>query len=495
MQNLTTSKPGPRSASYFIKEQAYINGQWSSAASGKTYQIRNPSNGDIIGNVPDMDDRDTKKAVAAAYDAFQKWRVTTAKDRSVLLQKWHALIIENTEALARLLTAEMGKPLAESRSEIVSGAGYVEWFAEEAKRAYGDHIPSSNPTKRIVVIKQPVGVAGMITPWNYPSCMITRKAAPALAAGCTVVLKPAEDTPLSALALAVLAEEAGIPAGVFNVITCSRENASKVGQVLCADPLVSKISFTGSTMTGKILLKQAADTVKRVSMELGGNAPFVVFNSADVAKAVKGAMESKFKNTGQKCVCSDRFLVQEGVYNKFIDGLSEAMESLKIGDGFAEGTNMGPLINLAALEKVESMVSDAKSHGAQVVKGGKRHELGGTFFEPTLLTAVNTNMKCWNNEIFGPVALIVKFKTEEEAVAIMNDSCFGLTGYFYSNDISQCWRIAEKMETGMVGINEGHITMLEAPFGGVKESGLGREGSKYGLDEYLEPKYMCFGGI
>ena len=495
MQNLTISEPGLRPAIYFIKEQTYINGQWSSAASGKTYQIRNPSNGNILGKVPDMDDQDTKQAIAAAIDAFQKWKFTTAMERSVLLKKWHALIVENVEALARLLTAEMGKPLAEARSEIVSGAGYVEWFAEEAKRAYGDHIPSSNPTKRIVVIKQPVGVVGMITPCNYPSCMITRKAAPALAAGCTVVLKPAEETPFSALALATLAEEAGIPAGVFNIITCSKGNAAKVGKVLCADPLVSKISFTGSTLVGKILLKQAAETVKGVSMQLGSNTPFVVFDSADVDKAVKGAMLTKFRNSGQKCVSSDRFLVQEGIYDKFVEGLSEAMESLQVGDGFAKGTNMGPLINSAALEEVESMVSDAIAHGAEVIKGGKRHELGGTFFEPTLLTRVNINMKCWNNEIFGPVGLIVKFKTEEEAVAIMNDSCFGLAGYFYSNDISQCWRIAENMETGMVGINEGHITMLEAPFGGVKESGLGREGSKYGMDEYLEPKYICFGGI
>ena len=495
MENLTTSQPGLRSASNFIKEQAYVNGQWSSAASGKTYEIKNPSNGEILGKVPDMDDADTKKAVGAAYDAFQKWRFTTAKERSILLKKWYALIVENTEALARVLTAEMGKPLTEARGEIGYGAGFVEWFAEEAKRAYGDHIPSPAPTKRIVVIKQPVGVAGMITPWNFPNAMITRKAAPALAAGCTVVLKPAEDTPFSALALAELAEEAGIPAGVFNIVTCSRDNASKVGQVLCGDPLVSKISFTGSTITGKILLKQAADTVKRVSMELGGNAPFVVFDSADVDKAVKGAMVSKFRNTGQTCVCSDRFLVQEGIHDKFVEGLSKAMESLKTGDGFAEENNMGPLINSKALDKVESMISDAKANGGKVIRGGNRHKLGGTFFEPTLLTGVNTNMKCWKEEIFGPVASIIKFKTEEEAVAIMNACSVGLAGYFFSNDISQCWRIAEKMETGIVGVNEGLTSMVEAPFGGVKESGLGREGSKYGIDEFLEPKYVCFGGI
>lgn len=478
-----------------LHDKSYVDGKWVAAKSGATFKVTNPSDNKVLGNVPDMDAEDAGQAVEVAHKAFQTWKNTVAKERGFLLRSWHNKIMENQEALAKLLTAEMGKPVSEARTEIAYGASFVEWFAEEARRIYGDTIPSPFATKRFVTIKQPVGVAGMITPWNFPNAMITRKASAALAAGCTVVLKPSEDTPYSALALCELAEKAGFPSGVLNVITSSREKTPAVGKLLCQHPLVSKISFTGSTAVGKILLSQSAGTVKRVSMELGGNAAFIVFDSANVDAAVAGAMASKFRTSGQTCVCSNRILVQEGVHDRFVQAFANAVKQLKLGDGFEDGVTQGPLINSSAVKKVEDHVRDAVSKGAAIVSGGKRLGTNSNFFEPTVITGVKQDMLCSREETFGPLAPIIKFKTEEEAIAIANSTSSGLAGYFFSGNVSQVWRVAERLQVGMVGINEGILSSVEAPFGGVKESGIGREGSKYGIDEYLQIKYLCFGGI
>lgn len=482
------------SASSLLRADGFIGGRWVSAAA--TFPVLDPASGTELLQVSDCGLPESREAVSAAYSAFQSWRETTAKVRSDLLRKWFDLMIENKEDLAKIITAENGKPLKEALGEIMYSASFLEWFSEEARRIYGDIIPVPIKDRRALVLKQPLGVATIITPWNFPSAMITRKVGAALAAGCTVVVKPAEDTPLSALALAELATQAGIPAGVFNVVPCSRKNAPSVGEALCTDPLVSKISFTGSTATGKILLQHAAGTVKRVSMELGGHAPFIVFDSANVDQAVAGAIASKYRNSGQTCVCSNRFLVQKGIHDAFVKKFAEVIEKeLHVGNGFEAGTTQGPLINEKAVEKVEKHVNDAVSKGACIVTGGKRHSLGKNFFEPTLLSNVTPSMLCTQEETFGPLAPVIKFDTEEEALAIANSANVGLAGYFYSQDPSQIWRVAERLEVGMVGINEGLLSSVECPFGGVKQSGIGREGSKYGVDEYLEIKYVCFGGL
>lgn len=474
-----------------LETRAYVNGHW--IENGKTFPVLNPSTGEKIAEVTDLAIEDVTLAIDGAYDAREAWVAKTGKERGAILRKWHDLMIENIDDLGAILTAEMGKPLAEAKGEIIYGASYIEWFAEEAKRIYGDVIPGHQPDKRIVVLKQPVGVVGSITPWNFPNAMIARKVAPALAVGCTFVARPAELTPLSALAMAVLGERAGIPAGVFNVIPSS--NSSAVGKELCANSKVAKITFTGSTRVGKILMEQGAATVKKVSMELGGNAPFIVFDDADVDAAVEGALIAKFRNAGQTCVCANRIYVQSGVYKEFSEKLAKRVSEFSVGDGFEDGVVIGPLINDAALAKVETHLSDAVSKGAGVITGGRRHERGGTFFEPTVVTGVTKDMAVQHEETFGPIAPIFEFATEDEAVALANDTDFGLAGYFYSRDISRVWRVAERLETGMVGINTGLISTEVAPFGGVKQSGQGREGSKYGADDYLELKYMCFGEI
>lgn len=475
-----------------LKNRCYVDGEWVEAESGKAFPVRNPADGSELAQVPDMGVQETRRAIEAAHAAWPAWRDKTAKERSAVLKRWHQLILDNQEDLARLMTAEQGKPLTESRGEIAYGASFVEWFAEEAKRVYGDVIPQHQPDKRLMVIKQPVGVCGAITPWNFPNAMITRKCAPALAAGCTVVVKPAEQTPLSALALAELAHRAGIPRGVFNVIT---GDAPTIGRELCASPLVRKITFTGSTEVGRLLMRQSADTVKRVSLELGGNAPFIVFDDADLDEAVEGAMASKYRNTGQTCVCANRIFVQERVYDAFAAKLREKIVSLRVGSGFEEGVQQGPLIDAQALAKVEEHIADAVAKGAKVVVGGRRHPLGGTFFEPTLLVEVKPGMKLMREETFGPVAPLIRFKSEEEAIRLANDTEYGLASYFYARDIGRIWRVAEALEFGMVGINAGIISNELAPFGGMKQSGLGREGSKYGIDEFVEIKYLCLGGI
>lgn len=475
-----------------LRTQGYVDGRWVSAAS--VFPVLDPATGQEITRVSDFGPAEAKQAVDAAYKAFHSWKQTTAKERSGLLRKWFDLLMQHKEDLAKIITFECGKPMRESVGEILYSASFLEWFSEEARRTYGDVVPSPAKDRKLLLLKQPVGVASIITPWNFPSAMITRKVGAALAAGCTVVVKPAEDTPLSALALAELAEQAGIPPGVFNVVPCSREKTPSVGEVLCTDPLVAKISFTGSTATGKVLLKLAADTVKKASMELGGHAPFIVFDSADLDKAVAGAMASKFRNSGQTCVCSNRFLVQSGIYDRFIEKLGRAMDAeLRVGHGSEPDTTQGPLINSRAAEKVVHQISDAVSQGAKVLKGGKR--LHGSFMEPTLLADVTTDMLCTREETFGPLLPVIRFNTEEEALAIANSSQVGLAGYFYSQDVSQIWRVTEAMEVGLVGVNEGLLSTPEGAFGGVKQSGLGREGSKYGIDEYLEVKYMCFGGL
>ncbi|MBI1206516.1 MAG: succinate-semialdehyde dehydrogenase [Azospirillum sp.] len=476
-----------------LRRQAYIDGAWVDADEGGTFPVTNPANGELIVEVPNLGAAETRRAIAAADAAWGGWRAKTAKERATLLRRWFELIMANQEDLARLMTVEQGKPLAESRGEVAYGANFVEWFAEEAKRVYGDTIPSHGADKRIVVLKQPIGVVAAITPWNFPIAMITRKCAPALAVGCPVVVKPAGETPLSALALAVLAERAGIPKGVFNVLTTAR--SAEVGGELTSNPTVRKLSFTGSTGIGKLLMKQCAGTVKKVSLELGGNAPFIVFDDADLDAAVIGAMASKYRNTGQTCVCANRLLIQDGVYDAFADKLATAVAGLKVGSGLETGVQQGPLINEAAVAKVEQMVGDAVAKGAKVVIGGKRHALGGTFYEPTILTGVTPAMACAREEIFGPVAPLFRFKTDDEAVALSNDTEFGLAAYFYGRDIARVWSVAERLEYGMVGINEGIISTEVAPFGGVKESGIGREGSKYGIDDFLTIKYLCFGGL
>ena len=475
-----------------FREQCYVDGQWIDADSGEAIDVTNPANGDLLGSVPKLGAAETRRAIEAADRAWPAWRDLLAKERAAILRKWFNLMMENQDDLAVLMTLEQGKPLAESKGEIAYGASFVEWFAEEAKRVYGDTIPQHQADKRIVVIKQPIGVVAAITPWNFPNAMITRKCAPALAAGCPVVIKPATATPYSALALAELAERAGIPKGVLNIITGS---ASAIGGELTGNPTVRKLSFTGSTEIGKVLMQQCAGTVKKVSMELGGNAPFVVFDDADIDAAVEGAMMSKYRNTGQTCVCANRILVQDGVYEEFSQKLAKAAGELKVGFGLEEGVSQGPLIDQAALDKVEEHVEDAVSKGAKVLTGGSRHERGGTFYQPTVLTEVTTQMKVTREETFGPVAPLFRFKTEEEGIRLANDTEFGLASYFYARDLGRVWRVGEGLESGIVGINTGIISTEVAPFGGVKESGVGREGSKYGMDDFLEIKYLCMGGV
>ncbi|HYH38688.1 MAG TPA: NAD-dependent succinate-semialdehyde dehydrogenase [Azospirillum sp.] len=474
-----------------LRTQAYINGAWTDGHSRKTFPVTNPATGAELAQVADLGAEETRAAIRAAADAWPAWRAKTAKERAVILRRWFELIMANQEDLAVLMTAEQGKPLTESRGEVAYGASFIEWFAEEGKRVYGDVIPTHKHGTRLVVLKEPIGVVAAITPWNFPNAMITRKVAPALAAGCPVVIKPAEDTPLSALALAELAHRAGIPAGILNIVTGSDPVA--IGGELTGSPLVRKLSFTGSTEVGKILMRQSADTVKKVSLELGGNAPFIVFDDADLDAAVTGAMASKYRNSGQTCVCANRILVQAGVYDAFAEKLAKAAQGIKVGNGAEAGITQGPLINAAGMAKVEELLGDALAKGAKVLTGGKRHAAGELFFEPTVLTGITTEMRVAREEIFGPVAPLFRFETEEEAVRMANDTEFGLAAYFYSRDIGRVWRVAEGLEYGIVGINEGIISNEVAPFGGVKESGIGREGSKYGIEDFLEIKYLCMG--
>jgi succinate-semialdehyde dehydrogenase / glutarate-semialdehyde dehydrogenase len=475
-----------------FRQQCYINGEWVHAGSKETIVVTNPATGEAIGTIPKMGAAETRRAIEAADGAFVGWRSRIASERSAILRRWFELMLANQEDLAVLMTAEQGKPLAESHGEIAYAASFIEWFAEEGRRVYGDTIPQHQPDKRIVVTKEPIGVCAAITPWNFPAAMITRKAGAALAAGCTMVVKPATQTPYSALALAELATRAGIPAGVFNIVTGT---AGVIGGELTSNPMVRKLTFTGSTETGKLLMKQCAGTVKKISLELGGNAPFIVFDDADIDAAVQGALISKYRNTGQTCVCTNRFLIQESAYDVFTNRLVEAVKKLKVGDGLKGDTHQGPLIDRYAVEKVEEHIADAVAKGAHVVYGGKRHELGGTFFQPTILTDVTTDMVVAREETFGPVAPLFRFRTEEEAIRMANDTEFGLASYFYSRDIGRVWRVAGALEYGIVGINTGLISTAVAPFGGVKESGIGREGSKYGIDEFLEIKYLCMGGV
>ena len=478
-----------------LRNQAFINGEWVDANDASTFSVKNPANEEEVGLVPDMGASETRKAIEAANKAFKVWSAYSAGKRARILQNWYRLQMENLNDLATILTSEQGKILAEAKGEIKYGAAFVEWFSEEARRTYGDVIPAQGNDKRIITIKQPVGVVAAITPWNFPHAMITRKVAPALAAGCTVVIKPAEDTPLSALALAVLAEEAGFPSGVLNVVTTN--NPAAVGKELTSNPIVRKLSFTGSTPVGKMLMAQCADTVKKVSLELGGNAPFIVFDDSDVDEAVAGAMAAKYRNGGQTCICANRIYAQEGVFEEFTTKLSEAAAKQTVGDGLEYGVRIGPMINKAAIQKVDRLVSDALSKGAKVLTGGKQPATlpAGHFFEPTVLTEVNEHMAISEEEIFGPIAPVYSFATEEEVIQKANNTKFGLAAYFYGRDYARIWRVAEALEYGMVGINTGLISTPAAPFGGVKESGIGREGSKYGIDEFMEIKYLCFGGI
>ena len=476
----------------FLKQQCYVNGEWIDADDRATFEVTNPADGSVLGTVPRLGADETRRAIDAAAAAMPTWRALTGKERAAILRRWHDLMIEHADDLALLMTLEQGKPITESRGEIVYAASFIEWFAEEAKRVYGDVIPGHQPDKRIIVLKEPVGVVAAITPWNFPAAMITRKAGPALAAGCTFVIKPASATPFSALALAVLAGQAGIPPGVFNVVTGS---AAAIGGELTANPTVRKITFTGSTEIGKQLLAEAAATVKKVSMELGGNAPFIVFDDADLDAAVEGAMQSKYRNSGQTCVCTNRIYAQADIYDAFVEQLSAAVAELKVGPGTEEGVQQGPLIDLAAVEKVEEHIADALEKGARVVTGGKRHALGGSFFEPTVVADATPDMLAAREETFGPLAPVFKFDTDEEAIRLANATEFGLAAYVYGRDINRVWRAAEGIESGMIGINTGLISTEVAPFGGVKQSGIGREGSKYGIEEFLETKYLCFGGI
>ncbi len=475
-----------------FQEACYVNGRWVKAESGRTIPVDNPATGEILGAVPSLGAIETRAAIEAAAAAWPAWRARTAKERSAILRRWCDLILTHQDDLATLMTLEQGKPLAESRGEVAYGAGFVEWFAEEGKRTYGETIPSHARDKRIMVIKQPVGVVGCITPWNFPIAMITRKVAPALAAGCTVVAKPASQTPFSALALAALAERAGLPGGAFNVITGA---ASDIGRELTSNATVRKISFTGSTAIGKLLMAQCAGTVKKVSLELGGNAPFIVFDDADLESAVEGAVASKYRNSGQTCVCANRFLVQASVYDAFADKLARAVDTLKVGSGLEDGVAQGPLIDLAAVEKVESHIRDAVAKGAQVITGGKRLAGGGRFFTPTVMTGVTPDMAVASEETFGPVAALFRFDSEADAIELANRTEYGLAAYFYGRDVARIWRVAEALEYGIVGVNTGLISTEVAPFGGMKESGIGREGSKYGIEEYLEVKYICVGGL
>src|SRR5438445_4651972 len=475
-----------------FREACYIDGQWVQASPGQTLKVDNPATGEIIGTVPKLTGAETRQAIEAANRTFPAWSKKTAKERADVLGRRFDPMMENQDELARLMAIEQGKPLGESKGEVAYAAAFLEWFGEEAKRIYGDTIPPHQPDKRIVVIKQPIGVVACITPWNFPLAMITRKAGPAIGAGCTVVLKPASQTPFSALALAELAERSGLPRGVLNIVTGS---ATEIGAELPSNPTVRKLSFTGSTEIGKVLMAQCAGTVKKLSLELGGNAPFIVFDDADLDAAVEGAIASKYRNTGQTCVCTNRLLVQDSVYDVFAAKLAVAVKALKAAPGLEPGATQGPLIDDAAIQKVESHIRDAQSKGAKVLVGGHRHALGGRFFEPTVLTDATPQMAVAREETFGPVAPLFRFKTEAEAITLANDTEFGLAAYFYGRDIARVWRVAEALEYGIVGINSGLISTEVAPFGGVKESGLGREGSKYGIDEFVEIKYMCFGGI
>lgn len=474
--------------SELFRQQAFINGVWCDADDKQTHEVFNPATNELIGTVPLMGAVETRRAIKAASEAQAIWSKKTGKERSVILRRWHALIADNIEDLALLMTTEQGKPLIEARGEIQSGLDYLEWFAEEAKRIYGDFIPGHMADKRLVLIKQPVGVTAAITPWNFPHSMISRKAGPALAAGCPMIVKPAMETPYSALAMAYLAQLSGIPDGIYSVVT---GDPIAIGEEMTSNPIVKKISFTGSTRVGKILMKQCADTVKKMSLELGGNAPFIVFDDADIDAAVEGAMVSKYRNSGQTCVCANRFFVQAGVYDEFSQKLAKKVADIKIGNGLNKGVMQGPLITSIAADSAEAFVDDAKNKGATVLCGGQRFETGRNFFEPTILTNVNSNMRVATEEIFGPIAPIFKFDTDEEGIALANSTEYGLAGYFYSRDIGRVWRVAEALEVGMVGVNTGMLTTELAPFGGVKESGLGREGSKYGIEEYIETKYIC----
>src|SRR3954471_23496575 len=475
-----------------FRQHCYIDGEWVDAISRETIPVTNPASREKLGTVPKMGAEETRRAIEAADRALPAWRAKTAKERAQILRRWFDLMMANQDDLAALMTAEQGKPLAESRGEIAYAASFIEWFGEEGKRVYGDVIPGHGADKRIIVLKQPIGVCAAITPWNFPAAMITRKAGPALAAGCTIVLKPASQTPFSALALCELAERAGVPKGVFSCVTGS---ATEIGGEMTSNPKVRKLAFNGSTEIGKLLLEQCARTVKKTSMELGGNAPFIVFDDADLEAAVKGAIASKYRNAGQTCVCANRLLVQDGVYDAFTKRLAAVAAEMKVGNGVEQGVVIGPLIDMKAIEKVEQHVKDAVAKGAKVVIGGKRHALGGSFYEPTVLANVTTDMIVTREETFGPVAPIFRFKTEAEAIKMANDTEFGLAAYFYSRDIGRIFRVAEALEYGIVGINEGIISTEIAPFGGMKESGIGREGSKYGIEDYLEIKYLCLGGI
>ncbi len=475
-----------------LREANFIGGRWVTARDGATIAVTNPATGAVIGHVPSLSRAEIAEAVAAAHAAQAGWRARTGKERAAILRRLFDLMMENQDDLARIMTAEQGKPLAEARGEIAYAAGFIEWFGEEAKRVYGDTIPQNVAGRRIIVHKEPIGVFAAITPWNFPTAMITRKAGPGWAAGCAGVIRPADDTPFSALAIAVLAERAGLPAGVCNVVT---GDASESGKELCENPLVRKLSFTGSTRVGALLLAQCAPTIKKTSMELGGNAPFIVFDDADLDAAVKGAMASKYRNSGQTCVCANRFIVQDGIYEAFAGKLVEAVRGLKVGDGAEDGVTQGPLISRNALAKVQRHVDDAVTRGARVLTGGEPHARGGTFYSPTVLADVPREADIFSDETFGPVAPLFRFRTEAEAIALANDTPFGLAGYFYTRDVGRVFRVAEALEVGMVGINEGILSTEVAPFGGVKASGLGREGSKYGIDDYLEIKMLCLGGI
>jgi len=474
-----------------LKNQAYINGEWVSA--DETFDVHNPATGDVVASLPDLGVDATRAAIEGAEVAQKAWAKRTAKERSAILKRWYELIMVNQEDLAQILTAEMGKPLAEARGEIAYGASFIEWFAEEGKRVYGDVIPQHQADKRIIVLKQPIGVVAAITPWNFPNAMITRKVGPALAVGCAVVVKPAGETPLSALALAVLAEEAGLPAGLMSVVV--GKNSRAIGGELCSNQIVRKLTFTGSTEVGRILMRQCADDIKKLSLELGGNAPFIVFDDADVDAAIEGAIASKYRNSGQTCVCANRLYVQAGVYEEFLEKYASAVRGMKVGNGAEEGVVQGPLINVAAIDKVEEHIADAVEKGGKLVEGGKRHALGGSYFEPTIIRDVTRDMKVAREETFGPLAPVFRFEDEDDVVMQANDTEFGLASYFYARDMARVWRVAEALEYGMVAVNTGILSTEVAPFGGVKQSGLGREGSKYGIEDYLEMKYMLLAGM
>ncbi|TLD71557.1 NAD-dependent succinate-semialdehyde dehydrogenase [Phragmitibacter flavus] len=479
-------------APHLLRSECYIDGSWQQSDSGSTIAVTNPSTQSLIGHVPSMEKAEANRAIEAAYRALPSWRDTPAQDRATILRRWFNLIIGHQDDLASIMTAEQGKPLAESKTEITYAASFIEWFAEQAKRTYGDTIPSKSKGSRLITIKQPVGVCAAITPWNFPAAMITRKAGAALAAGCTMVVKPASQTPLSALALAVLAEEAGVPDGVLSVIT---GDSSEIGKAFTSSQLVRKLTFTGSTKTGAALMRDCANTIKKVSLELGGNAPFIVFDDADLEAAAEGVIQSKFRNTGQTCVCANRIFIHDTIYEKFTHLLAAKIAELKVGDGFEPDITQGPLINIEAVEKVESLLADATSKGATIAVGGRRHAKGGTFFEPTLLTEATSDMQLAQDEIFGPVAPLFRFQNEAEVIAMANDTEYGLAAYFYSRDIGRIWRTAEALECGMVGINTGIISTETAPFGGIKQSGIGREGSHEGIEEYLESKYLNLSGL